>query len=293
MDRKIKSSETKNYFISNLLSIPVFLYYYDPSANDPSTPQGMAKILPNTKDFPLNKFSIGTNGGFTVEALPSGAWIVEFGESDFKPKGTSQPNDYVYTLSIAVITNPNDIGAYPEPSGKILIPEDSKRILVGYGTTFNNNAITREQYWKRSADSFVLAPKETYTIGFSTTSGMQKTTSEQESISKSLGASASMGWGPISASLSASLTVNSTTFQQITVSEETTRYTTINITNDQTYPLMYLVWQIIDVITIFDSGNFAALSTIISAQAPAVLSVGYAYTQPPKKKNVSSFKRKQ
>jgi hypothetical protein len=291
MAKKPENTDTKNYFISNLLSIPVYIYYYDPDVTDPETPQGIAKILPNTADFPLNRFKIGPNGKFTAEAAASGAWIVEFEVASFV-KDPAKPNDdYLYTLSLAIITNPNEIGMYPEPSGTVLIPEDGKRILVGYGTTFNGNAITREQFWKRSADSFVLARDEEYTIGFSTTSGMQKTTSEQDTISKSLGASSSMGWGPISASISASLSVNSTTFQQITVSTETTRYTTINITNKDHYPVMYLVWQITDVITIFDTGNFVALSTIVSAQAPAILSVPYNYTQPPKGKNASMVKR--
>src|SRR5262249_10362580 len=73
-----------------------------------------------------------------------------------------------YTIDRNLLVRPNDVGKFPAPSQDILIPSDSVRILVGYGVAPNGNPLTREQYWKRSADSYALAPNETRTVGFTT-----------------------------------------------------------------------------------------------------------------------------
>ncbi|MFI7135992.1 hypothetical protein ACIBQ1_60835 [Nonomuraea sp. NPDC050153] len=172
-----------------------------------------------------------------------------------------------------MLTRPNCIGPYPKPTKTTLIPPDSPRILVACGTTDKNKVVVREQFWKRAAESHTLTPKQTHTIGFSVTSGLEETTSSQQSIAAQLGLSASAGWGPISASVSASLSMNSTTFQQVTITQQDTRYETIVLTNTTDRVQTLLKWQLTDVITILD--NKVPTASIVLAQAPTLIAGPY------------------
>jgi hypothetical protein len=178
-----------------------------------------------------------------------------------------------FDVSPVLLTHPNDIGTFPTPSENTLIPVDSPRVLVACGKAANEKIVAREQFWKRSDESYTLAPHQTHTIGFSTTSGMQETTSEQETIAASLGLSASAGWGAISASVSSSLSSFSTTFQQVTVTSQETRYETIELTNDTARTQTFFKWQLMDIITVFEGMTPAA--TILLAQAPTLIGGPY------------------
>lgn len=183
-----------------------------------------------------------------------------------------------YDVTTALLVRPNDIGRFPVPSGDILIPTDSPLVLVGCGTAANGNPVTREQFWKRSSDSYMLAPGEKHTVGYSTTSGMQTTTSSEQSISTSLGMSSSFGWGPISASVSASLSTSSRYLQQVTVSSETTRYETVELSNATDRPQMYLKWQLTDIITVFQPANTLPVASIVQANDPVLIGGPYTFS---------------
>jgi hypothetical protein len=189
----------------------------------------------------------------------------------------------LYKIDRNLLVRPNDIGKFPTPSEHILIPSDSARILVGYGRAKNNYPMTREQYWKRCQDSYALAAGEKRTIGYTISSGMQQTTSEEKQVSESLGFSTSIGWGPISASVSASLSTNTRSMQQVTVSTETTRYETIELTNDSETPRLFLRWQLIDVVTVFNPGGtpnqFQPLASIVVATLPTLVGGPYQLSQ--------------
>ncbi|WP_445516350.1 hypothetical protein [Streptomyces sp. NEAU-174] len=184
------------------------------------------------------------------------------------------------------LLEPNDIGTIPTPDtdAGILIPTDSPRIVVGsgllgptgYGTP---NVVIREQFWQRLPDSYSIAPGETKHSSYTVTSGRQQTTSELSTLEASVNASASAGWGPVSASVSASLSTSSTNFQQVTVTEQTTSYVSEKYSLDQgaESPEMMLYWQLADVVTIYDWEG-TPLGSIITGTQPTV--IGGPYTPP-------------
>jgi Insecticidal Crystal Toxin, P42 len=184
-----------------------------------------------------------------------------------------QAGQAAYQITPMLMTRPNDIGPFPQPSKNTLIPVDSPRVLVACGKSPNGKIVAREQFWKRSSESYTLAPHQTHTIGFSVTNGMQETTSKQETVAQSLGMSASAGWGPVSASVSASLSATSTTFQQVTITKRDTRYETVVLTNNTDKPQTFLKWQLLDLITIFEAQTPTA--TIVLGQSPTLIGGPY------------------
>jgi hypothetical protein len=259
----------------NQLDVPVRLYWLDGEGRQLAAGQGLSQgmigqlldIQPKTEVSLPNALS----GHYLSVTASSGALVCALDA----PKTVVT----VHTIDAAMLTSPNDIGPFPAPSPSMLIPVDSPSVLVGCGVVAGGNIVTREQYWHRTSESFALAPKQTHTIGFSSTRGMQETTSEQSTVATSLGLSASAGWGPISASVSASLSATSTSFQQVTVTEETTHYETIVLSNPSDKTQYFLKWQLMDVVTVFDKGNQRTpLASIVLAQAPVL--VGGPYLAP-------------
>lgn len=185
------------------------------------------------------------------------------------------------TITNSVLTPPNNIGMYPSPNANVLIPPDSPRVLVGWGTLGNKNIVLREQYWERMPDSYALAPAETRTYSTTVTSGRQSTSSTTSDMTASLGLSASAGWGPVSASISSSLSASTSSFQQVTVTEQTTSYLSDTLTNpNDDDSAMYLKWQLTDVITVI-SNDGTPLSSIIMGEAPILTSEPYSLSNLP------------
>jgi hypothetical protein len=133
--------------------------------------------------------------------------------------------------------------------------------------------VTREQFWSLDADSYMLLPGEKRTVSLTESSGMEHTTSSQESVAESLGVSASGGWGPISASVSSSLSSTSSTSDQLTIKSQETRYVSVELNNKTDKDMMYLRWNLMDVITIYscDGDDFSPSSAISSKISPAIL----------------------
>jgi hypothetical protein len=157
-----------------------------------------------------------------------------------------------YDILDATLLAPNDVGPLPKPVGTVMIPPDSPRVLVGTGVLPSNQQLTREQFWRLTSESYCLAPGETKVVSQTTTSGREETSSKLETIAASLSLGASASWGVVSASLSASLSTDSTTFQQVTISEQMTTFASDELTNTSlTVPAMYLKWQLTEVFTIF------------------------------------------
>lgn len=217
----------------------------------------------------LTKTYAGQYAVFTVSSTGAFVCVIEF-------KGAINS----YKVDRTLLVRPNDVGKFPIPSEDILIPSDSVRILVGYGVAPNKNPMTREQYWKRGSDSYTLAPGETRTVGTTTTSGMQTTTTAEQEVATALGMSATAGWGPISASVSASVNVASRSMQQVVVSTETTRYETLELANSDNTPKLFLRWQLMDVLTVFGKEDLTRpLATIIQAVLPSLIGGPYQLSQ--------------
>ncbi|MEV0122227.1 hypothetical protein AB0I16_11890 [Streptomyces sp. NPDC050703] len=175
------------------------------------------------------------------------------------------------TLSGAHLLDPNDIGDVPMPGGAVVIPPDGPRVLVGAGRLPNLNTVTREQFWQRQPESYSLAPGQTKTVNYTASSGMQDSSSTSDTVAKSVGASLSAGWGPVSASVSASLSTTSTTSQQVTTTTQTTSFVSNEYKNLTDDPEMMLFWQLVDVVTVFDPKG-TSLSSIVSGTQPVVVS---------------------
>ncbi|MDQ6661231.1 MAG: hypothetical protein M3Z24_09735 [Chloroflexota bacterium] len=182
----------------------------------------------------------------------------------------TNPSQTKLTITSDYQSDPNDIGPVPKPTKQVLIPPDSPRVVVGCGNIAGQNSVVREQYWRRLPDSYSLAPGATKEVSYTVTSGMQSTTSQQDTISTSLGLNVSGGWGPISASISASLSTNSTTFQQQTFTSQTTSFTSTKLTNSTKVPQTLLLWQLTDVVTIFDAKR-VPLGCIITGGEPVII----------------------
>jgi len=168
-----------------------------------------------------------------------------------------------------MIARPNDIGAPPAPSERGPIPLNSARVLVACARTASGATLIREQFWRRTADSYSLAPKETRITSFRVATGVERTSSRQEDVSASLGLSAGISWGPISASVSASLNSTSSTLQSVSLFNHQSVSTTDTVTNNDPHrDMTVLQWQLVDVINIFRDGRLAA--SVMSGQLPTL-----------------------
>jgi hypothetical protein len=184
-------------------------------------------------------------------------------------------------FSGADLTAPNAIGRFPEPNEKdgILLPVDSARRLVGVGKwRLPNNSlalIAREQCWRRCADSYVLAPEEERSMGVTSLTGIEKTSSTESTLTTTLGASVSGGFAFLSASLSASLTASSRTSQQITVTEQQTQFDTVNLANRTDKIATWLRWRLVDIILLVQPPSYVVKATLEASQAPFLLGGPY------------------
>jgi hypothetical protein len=175
-----------------------------------------------------------------------------------------------YRITSYDLASPYDIGPVPQPNQRILIPPDSTRVVTGLGLHSTDALIVREQYWSRLGESYMLAPLEKKTVSYTTSSGMQQTSSEQDTINKSLSVGVSAGWGPVSASVNASLNQSSTTFHQVTVTEERSTFLSDTVENQRDKPVMYLRWQLTDVVTIY-SESVPQGASIVLGENPVLI----------------------
>lgn len=197
------------------------------------------------------------------------AWVINTAHSDafITAFRAARANDTV-VIDYSVLTEPNNIGEPLAPSATMLIPPDSPRVLVGYGLADNDYGVTREQYWRRSADSFSLPPRSEKVVRVSVTNGMESTSSSLEDISKNTGASLSAGWGPIAASVSASLSEHSSRFQSVTLTEQRAIDVADTFKNDSDKDVVVFRWQLVDVISWIKGGKVREV--VSSAQVPMV-----------------------
>lgn len=242
------------FLLNNELPVPLYLYMVDEVGNQAlclDLATGTVPLL-----FAANAATLCdlyTDVYYVARTAYSGAFVALLITS---MQGTaSRTNAPIISITPANLISPNQIGKFPTPNENMPLPPDSPRILVGAGTTPTSppGVMTREQYWERAPDSYLLAPGTKRTVSTTLTSGLQKTSSHQGVIAESLGMSASAGWGPISASVSANLSVNSTDFQQVFVSSETNQYESLTLQNKTNYTQLFLRWQLTDVITVFQA----------------------------------------
>ena len=143
-------------------------------------------------------------------------------------------------ISNMKLRRPNSLGLPPESS--FISPiQNTRKVLMSASVIdhdpaglFNDGEITKDengiylllayQDWEQSIESHSLAPLESKTIQFTETAGREETTSESQSLDKSISTSVSGGWGPVSASVSASINQNSTHEHSVTLDSRKTSY---------------------------------------------------------------------
>ena len=222
----------------------------------------LGHIEPNS-NAPVN----GTDGDYLVMTSSlSGSFISAYALTTTETQ---------YTVDNSVLAEPNDIGSIPQPTTSVLVPVNSPLVMVAISTITpdggsSTNYITREQYWNLQGDSYSLSMGESRTVSYTIVSGRQTTSSTQDTVGASIGVDAHAGWGPISAGISASLNAESTTFQQVSVNEQTTSYMSDTVTNSGDDDLVVLRWQMTDVITVF-SPSYQPLASIVSGLNPIIV----------------------
>ncbi|MET8702942.1 hypothetical protein ABZW10_29385 [Kitasatospora sp. NPDC004723] len=272
--------------VINDLSIPLDLFYLDQSGNLCGPANGLW-----TAGMP--GLVLEPDGGSVVisgDCWADGYWLAKSHYSGaFAAVLQNPPGKSTMTFSGSDLLDPNNIGPVPEPTADVLIPQDGPSVLVATGLVQHGattrtpvtlpgddqvglgRAVTREQFWHCTGESYSLAPGERRTVSYTVTQGKQDSSSESDTTNASVGVSASAGWGPFSASVSASLSESSTTTQQLTVSTQSTSFVSSTYLNLGQYPELNLFWQLTDVATVYD-GTGQPLASVISGEAPSVVS---------------------
>lgn len=265
--------------------------------------------LTNNLAVPVNAYTLGADGAAEMwyltanlgpltsgvsysqpDWLPpitAGTWfmVTTLGTGSFVCAFEAQTDIATYVVSavdmppepataVFLPTNPNNIGPFPEPAkfGPV-IPPDSPRVLVGCGALPNGNLVQREQYWERMPDSYCLSPGEQKEFSTTVSEGSLATSSSQTDVTASLDLGASAGWGPVSASISSSLNTQTSTFQQVTVTSRSTSFVSDTVSNTGPTTLLYLRWQLADVITVFANTpnplpNVTPVASVILGENP-------------------------
>jgi hypothetical protein len=174
------------------------------------------------------------------------------------------------SLNADLLLRPNAIGPAPAPTEGSMIPPDSPRVVVGCGQSPNGATILREQYWQRLPESTTLPPNESLTRATTLLSGMSDTSSSQQELERSLGLSASGGWGPFSASVSSSLSLSSSSFQQVTATTQSTIFNSSTYNNTGQDSAYLLLWQLTEVVTVLDASG-RPKAAYVTAIPPAIV----------------------
>lgn len=202
--------------------------------------------------------------GTPEETIPFGAGKKQL----TRPFILKNGRDY-YTMT------PNALGPPPELQSWQTLPPDSPRICCGFarialkGTT--KAWVTHDQYWSRSSASYSLIPREQKKILVETVSGVQDSTTSQDTIEKSLNVGMSGGWGPIAASINAALSASSSFSHTVVINSQQTSVAEDVVVNANSFPVKVIYWMLTDVYTLIGDGMVVA--TIETRQAPPVLQI--------------------
>lgn len=177
-------------------------------------------------------------------------------------------NTTAYPINYSALVAPNDIGPPPQRTGTMLIPPDGPRILIEAALAANGVLVQREQYWRMANSSYSLAVGESKVIQYVTRTGVEQTSSSQSTIAAELGASVTAGWGPVSASISASLSTTSTTSRGFTVTQQQSVDVVTELDNTTQSDITVFQWQLIDEVTVVKNGQ--AVASLAVAQAPEI-----------------------
>lgn len=257
-----------------------------PKCEEGKPTEGGIVEVTNTLPVPLRVGVIGTDGQVYMEpnvvpafgTKPTAAplkWYRVLLTGDGAILGIFLPTEgtpATIRVTAASLCMPGDIGEVPEPTADIVIPNDSPSVLIAAARPPGLDVyMTRSQYWKRAADSITLAPGEEITTAYTSVSGVQSTSSTTDTVSASLNAGVSVGWGPVAASINAGFNASLTKFQQYVVSDTETRYESRTYRGDGAEVKTIIRWKLMDVVTFFNVNNDGIRAQVNVAQHPDVV----------------------
>lgn len=227
-----------------LLSLPIAVVVYAVRADGRRMMTG--KILGGVPGTPTSAtITAPDDAPYTyvlIEAC-SGAYVTSFNAAATETVAVG-PDD------LGEVNNPGlpgIPGVLPTPaSSGSPLPGDSPPIVVGTGTLPKGFIVVRTQCWQKAADSYSLPPQAGLSVTQTETSGVTSSTSDMKEVATMIDISTSLGWGPISASLSASMGRTSSASQEVTISDETTATVQREYSNPYAIPMVVLLWQLVD-----------------------------------------------
>lgn len=264
----IKGADPFEIVFVNLLPIPISVARKSEDGHMSPLPDD---IPPKGRSKPLSDGAVGQR--YVVTAAHTGALCNVFDVTKDRAEACRDGGPLELFARAELLRRPNDVEIYPEPNNEMIIPPDSPRMLVGVGT-IGEPVVLREQFWRRGDDSYSLAPNEERTVSVTHTSGRDETSSDVETTSAAISASASGSWGVVSASVSAALSKSSTSMHQLTVRTEETRYESVVLKNEEKKPVMFLTWQLVDIVTIFEKATEQTPRAVIEQIQRPVLVAG-------------------
>lgn len=237
----------------------------------------------------LGVVDLSNNGFIQQVKIPSDSYIlVTTFDGAFISVFQVDSKKRIYYLTYDMFCIPNDIGPIPQPNKDVPIPQDSIPVIVGAGYIKKTNSLfLRKQFWQKMSDSYTLAPGENRTVGVTLSSGISEASSSIDTVSKSISASSSAGWGAISASISASMNTAHTSMNSYTVTEQKTSYETNTLVNNASVPVMLIRWQICDIVLISE-GEGKDVASIISYVDPCLVQ-HYNLNELPEKEQVGEL----
>ncbi|GAA1758806.1 hypothetical protein GCM10009747_17050 [Agromyces humatus] len=227
------------------------------------------RIVPQPTQQLITPPASGTFTYVAIEAV-TGAYVVTFSAS---------PAD-THTIGSSLLQPVNNPGLPGEPGIRPTpqnagspLPADSPPVLVGAGWLDNGFVVVRSQFWRKSDDSTSLPGCSSLNVTTSQLNGLTTSSSEMGVTATQVGATASAGWGPISASLSASMSRSSSTSSEVTITEETEATLVRELRNETTAGEIVLFWQLIDQYAIQAPGF--TLKAMIETAIPPSIPVAY------------------
>lgn len=165
----------------------------------------------------------------TVDSFVNAAWLVTMRTTGslidilLVPEAKGTPNVVIDKTHLPM---PSIVGSPPSTM-------DVPTFLVGQGKDpkNDNKVITREVWWYLTPNTLSLPPGGSRSWTFSTSEGVEDSTTSLSQMSSELGTSISGGWGPISTELEQSLSRSSSTSQTVTLTSSSTQSESLSLSN--------------------------------------------------------------
>jgi hypothetical protein len=168
----------------------------------------------------------------------------------------------LHNILTSDIVWPNSIPVPAEVPASGTVPLGTPRFLVGIGQAPGMSLdqppkavlldVLHEQCWRPSTTSFSLATGEHRTIILTQETGVSDTSTDETTLSAALGLAVSGGWGPVSASLSASFSVSQTTSHSRTITARNVSTTEVKVKNDTPHAQTVVYWELVDIYTLVE-----------------------------------------